>query len=211
MNNEILRSRLEEEKQENNYSVVIGSIDINNVVWQKIFDNEKNTLICRAYGSVIAKILEPLRLFCIINFEKNRPTKKSIVIYARCKHKYCRKFKFELSKEADDGCHRMIVKASSSNINHGDVKLTRQCRGPEREEAKEKLCHQKPMQFILHSLEELDEEFAANGNMQGVKKACTIRKMRQEALRESLDRNQIVPVSKMRKKGQSSILKEEDP
>lgn len=199
------------------YTIIVGKVLLNQVQWGEMVDFERETLKLRWYGSVVAKALEPLRLFCVVNMKYFRNNKNSFSIYAKCGHKSCREFKLVISKESDNGFHEMIVYSCSCNTNHGDVRLTRFCNGAERDKVKKSLRTQKPMQYMLQSVQEVDSEFVMNGNLQCVKSALTVRKMRQEVMEENdLDKNPIAAVIKMRKhdlstKGQSSILKIGDP
>lgn len=122
-------------------------------------------------------------MFCVVNIKENRVNKFNCIIYANCAHRNCRRFRLDIVKHVvTNGYHNMNVRASSCNRNQGDVQITRFWTGAEREEFKEKLRHQKPMQFLVDSLEAVDVEFVANGNLQSVKSLSTIQKIRHNSI-----------------------------
>lgn len=168
-----------------NCSIFEGSFNINDNVWNKIYENGK--LNTKYYPYVIRnRINKYVNNTCLITFKYVKYSKKTcdIHIYGQCKHNNnkCKKFKISIVGRTAD------VYSTSLNYCH-KIKLTHHVRGVEREIMKQKVLSMKPFNYKKHTLLESNEKLInITKNLQEIKSDTTIRKVRSEAIGE-LDRS----------------------
>lgn len=113
---------------------------------------------------------------CNIAIKSKRFNKNTLIIYAECIHKHCKRFKIILLKSGK-------AELFSTNINYNhNKKMTSQVRGPERKVAKAALKFIKPLKFRMEAVKKSKSRLLQVGDCQDIKSDCTLRKIRSEAL-----------------------------